>query len=120
MIVTRTLLGAIASVGLLASGGCAFFPISTVGRDHTPPVSTTVPVDSCVPLGPVSGSASCNCFDKLSYDRVRGQAAEDLKRQAFEHYPDSDRVEVSSVEIYLNNAVARGVAYRCPDVTASR
>jgi hypothetical protein len=44
---------------------------------------------------------------------VRGEASRNLEQQARMRYPDSDRIEISSVNLYLNNAVARGVAYKC-------
>ena len=68
---------------------------------------------SCRVLGQVTARADCACHDKMSYDHVRGQASRNLEQQARMRYPDSDRIEISSVNLYLNNAVARGVAYKC-------
>lgn len=69
--------------------------------------------NACQVLGQVTARADCACHDKMSYDHVRGEASRNLEQQARMRYPDSDRIEISSVNLYLNNAVARGVAYKC-------
>lgn len=105
-----------ACVLMLAASGCTGLQPSAIPADQSPAyqwISSTVPPESCVPLGPVSGSADCACYDKMSYDNVRGKASTNLRERALAQYPDSDLIEVSTVELYLNSAVARGVAYKC-------
>jgi hypothetical protein len=105
-----------AGVLLLVVSGCTSLQPSAVPADQSPNyqwISSTVPTESCVPLGPVSGSADCECYDKMSYDNVRGKASSNLRERALAKYPDSDLIQVSNVELYLNSAVAHGVAYRC-------
>lgn len=70
-------------------------------------------LESCEVLGLVTANAECACYDRMSYEQVRGQASSNVLEAARSKYPDTDVVRVSSVDLYLNNAVAHGVAYRC-------
>ncbi len=92
--------------------GCAQLP-----TDHQPSVhqllSIAVPDESCEVLGTVTARADCNCYDKMSYDRVRRRASDKLQEQAREQYPETDLVKVGNVDLFLNTAVAHGVAYQC-------
>ncbi len=76
-------------------------------------LSANVPSESCEVLGTVTARADCACYDKLSYDRVRERASQKLQQLARQQYPSTDVVEVANVDLFLNNAVAHGVAYRC-------
>lgn len=70
-------------------------------------------VDSCEILGQVTANAECACYDKMSYDQLRGQVTSNARALAKSRYPDSDMVQVLDVDLYLNNAIAHGVAYKC-------
>ncbi len=104
--------------GLIAAGlvtsGCA--RLAPVAADQAPAyhaLAPTTPNESCEVLGHLTARADCACYDKMSYDRVRGRASENMQEQARSQYPESDLVEVSNIDLFLNTAVAHGVAYKC-------
>ena len=99
---------------VMVISGCAQF--ASVPADQDPAfhaLSPGTPNESCEVLGKLTARADCACYDKMSYDRVRGRASENVQEQARTQYPESDVVEVSNVDLFLNHAVAHGVAYRC-------
>ena len=102
------------SLGAVMCAGCA--PV-THHPDIVPPdypiVSRTTPSSSCEALGPLNAEADCACFDKMSYLRVQAKASHNLASAARRKYPEADVVQISEVDVFLNSAVARGVAYRC-------
>jgi hypothetical protein len=103
-----------ASLGLVLGAGCT--PMATAPgifpSDH-PTVSRTTPGSSCEALGPLTAEADCACYDKMSYQRVEAEASDKLAYAAHTEYPETDWVQVSEVDLFLNNAVAHGVAYKC-------
>lgn len=102
-------------LGLMAVAvvtGCAQLPADQQPSVHQL-LSIVLPDESCEVLGTVTARAECNCYDKMSYDRVRQRASEKLQEQARQQYPDTDLVKVGNVDLFLNNAVAHGVAYQC-------
>jgi len=92
--------------------GCAQLPADHQSSVHQL-LSIPVPDESCEVLGTVTARADCNCYDKMSYERVRQRASEKLQEQARQQYPATDLVKVGNVDLFLNNAVAHGVAYQC-------
>ena len=50
----------------------------------------------CEVLGTVVARAECNCYDKMSYDRVRQRASEKLQEQARQQYPETDLDSLSA------------------------
>ncbi len=113
-------LAATALIGLFVSG-CAF--VAPAG-DRADPVrfdfSDASTYGSCQLIGAVIASADCDCYDKMSYDRVKVRASENLRIKALDQYPGVDRLEISSVDLYLNNAVAHGQVYDCTSELAGR
>jgi hypothetical protein len=115
-----TVIGLI-SLGAAITAGCssnAPSPLDEeIGPILTPQIEETYQVSaayaSCEVLGTLTATADCACYDEMSYEQVRGEAAASLEQQARSLYPDSDAVEVYEVDLYLNNAIARGIAYRC-------
>jgi len=100
----------------LGLAGCSVLQPAATETAGTP---VTAAASICEPLGPLTARVDCDCYDKMSYDKVKGQAKENLYDEARVNYPDSNRVEVASVSLYLNQAVARGTAYRCPSLSGS-
>ena len=103
-----------ASLGLVLCASCTS---TTTGpgifpTDH-PTVSRATPGSSCKALGPLTAEADCACYDKMSYLRVEAEASDKLAYAAHTEYPETDWVQVSEVDLFLNNAVAHGVAYKC-------
>jgi len=109
----RKLRGAAMFATLTILVGCAAAPLAD---EPSMLVASKTGHESCKMLGSVTAEADCACYDKLSYDRVRGAASRNLELKARAQYPDSDLIEVSGVNLYLNNAVAHGIAYKCGDV----
>ncbi len=100
-------------ITVVVTTGCAHFSSTDHPSSSYQLAATSVARESCQVLGTVTARADCACYDKMSYDRVRGRASDNLQRQARQQYPNSDLVEVSDVVLFLNNAVAHGVAYQC-------
>ena len=102
-LLSAALLGACGHV----SSGPQIFPTDR------PTVSKAPPAPDCEALGPLTAEADCACFDKMSYQRVEARASDNLSAAALNTYPETDVVQVSEVDLFLNNAVAHGVAFRC-------
>jgi hypothetical protein len=101
-------------IALVAAGlaGCSTLDTSPASADQQAYAVSSI----CEPLGVLTARVDCDCYDKMSYDKVRFDAKENLHVQARTSYPESNRVEISSVDLYMNSAVAKGTAYRCPVV----
>ena len=114
-------LAAIVPISVAASG-CAFMMDSVA--DTSQPVrfdfTDASTYGACQLIGAVIASADCDCYDKMSYDRVKVRASENLRLKALDQYPGVDRLEISSVDLYLNNAVAHGQVYDCTPELAGR
>ena len=113
-------LAAIVLVSIAASGCSLIGPVA----DNSEPVrfdfTDASTYGSCQLIGAVIASADCDCYDKMSYDRVKVRASENLRLKALDQYPGVDRLEISSVDLYLNNAVAHGQVYDCTPELATR
>ena len=108
-----------ASLGLIVCAGCTSVASSPgIFPSDYPTVSHTTPAPSCEALGPLTAEADCACYDKMSYLRVEAKASDNLAHAAHSEYPETDLVQVSEVDVFLNNAVAHGVAYRCDTVAS--
>ncbi len=102
------------SLAVIVCAGCtSFAPSPSIFPSDYPTVSRTTPGSSCEALGPLTAEADCACYDKMSYLRVEAKASENLAHAAHTTYPETDLVQVSDVDVFLNNAVAHGVAYKC-------
>lgn len=103
------------SAMLCHAAGCAqFLPtgaLSPSPQSASPLTRTST--EGCEVLGQVTVNAECACYDRMSYMRLQGQASSKAVKLARRRYPDSDLVRISSVDVYLNSAVAHGIAYRC-------
>jgi hypothetical protein len=105
----------ISLIAILGITGCSSISPDVTGSQK----ESEFPIaPSCEPLGSLTARVDCDCYDKMSYDKVRGEATENLRLVARTSYPESNRVEVSSVALYMNSAVAKGTAYRCPAVSS--
>jgi len=100
--------------------GSVVLLILTVGCVNTPSdmpmglsMTNSSPFTECVELGPVAAEATCACSNKRTYDRLQREAEDRLQSNAQSLYPTSDAVSVSGIDLYMNNAVATGIAYRC-------
>lgn len=95
--------------------GCAQLLPTGISPPSPPSASplTRAVTEGCEVLGQVTANAECACYDRMSYKRLQGQATSKALNMARRRYPDSDVVRISSVDVYLNSAVAHGIAYRC-------
>jgi len=112
---------ALAIFVIFLAAGCSSLPGRSPSDSQTAmdlPFVAAASNGACEPLGALTALADCDCYDKMSYDSVRNLATENLYREAQVNYPTSNVVEISSVNLYLNRAVAKGVAYRCPSVSS--
>jgi hypothetical protein len=102
------------------TAGCSLFPSGNLPGQNEAQAFTanTATTTNCEALGNLTAGADCDCYDKMSYDKVRGQATEKLHQEAQRNYPDSNMIQVSSVTLYLNRAVVSGTAYKCPSVSS--
>lgn len=105
----------ISFIAILGLTGCSLMNPDELGNRAE---SEFAIASTCEPLGSLTARADCDCYDKMSYDKVRGEATENLYLEARTNYPESNRVEISSVALYMNSAVAKGTAYRCPTVSS--
>jgi hypothetical protein len=69
--------------------------------------------ERCQVLGGITADAACDCYDEFSYSLLRKAATRALEAEAAARYPESNQIEVSSIELYMNTAEAHGTAYRC-------
>ena len=107
------------SLGLIVCAGCTSVASSPgIFPSDYPTVSRTTPASSCEALGPLTAEADCACYDKMSYLRVEAKASDNLAHAAHSEYPETDIVQVSEVDVFLNNAVAHGVAYKCDTIAS--
>lgn len=101
-------------LGVIVCAGCtSLAPHPSIFPSDYPTVSRTTPSSSCEALGTLTAEADCACYDKMSYLRVEARASNNLAHAAHSEYPETDLVQVSDVDLFLNNAVAHGIAYKC-------
>lgn len=72
----------------------------------------TLPADRTL-IGTVVAQADCDCYDEMSYIQVASGANDRLLKRVQDSYPESDFLEISKVDLYLNTAVVHGDVYDC-------
>lgn len=95
-------------------GGCTS-PAGPASKDLLIPLFTSANTQlaGCQRLGAVVVETSCACSSMLTYDRLANRAQTKLRAEAMQKYPQSDTLALQTLDLYLNNAVASGVAYVC-------
>lgn len=104
----------------LALSSCSLFgPRTMTQNGFEMLVNSDAAPASCRAVARISARADCACWDQMSYNRVRGRAHDSLREQALSRFPGSDALALSTVDMFLNNAVAHGTVYDCFADTAS-